>query len=269
MNSVKGAESLFEQLQYWRRYIHAHPELSFEESETAKFIVKELECIDNITIEQGVGGHGVIATLTSGEGPVIAIRADMDALPIQEENVHDFVSKHDGVMHACGHDAHTAMLLGAAHLLSEQVKQGQLQGTVKFIFQPAEESTDDRGMSGAPYMIRDGVLEDVEKVIALHCCPWHPVGVIQMNHGFSMANVDVFQATIKGSGGHGGYPHLASDPLWMLSNILPTFYGLTGRRVSPLDGLQQALVKLKPVPGKQCDTFWRFSWKGHCALIRR
>ncbi|MBO1002105.1 M20 family metallopeptidase [Pseudogracilibacillus auburnensis] len=245
MKIVKGAESLFDQLKFWRRYLHEHPELSFEEVETAKFVVNELKKIDNIKIETNVGGHGVVATLTSGHGPTIAVRADMDALPIKEENDHSFVSKHEGVMHACGHDAHTAMLLGAVHLLSEQFNKGQLTGTVKFIFQPAEESTDEHGLSGAPYMIRDGVLQDVESVIALHVCPWHPVGVVQMNTGFSMANVDVFEATIKGTGGHGGYPHLATDPLWMLGAVLQTFYGTVGRRISPLDIVAASIGKIE------------------------
>jgi len=235
MQIVKGAESLFEQLKLWRRYIHQHPELSFEEKHTSAFIISELNKMDHIKVEENVGGYGVVATLTTGTGPVIALRADFDALPILEENEHEFVSKYEGVMHACGHDAHTAILLGTAKLLSEQFSRGQLTGTVKFIFQPAEESTDEHGLSGAPYMIQAGALDGVEAVIALHVCPWQPVGVVQMNNGFSMANVDVFEAKIKGTGGHGGYPHLAVDPLWMLGTILQTFYGTVGRRISPLD----------------------------------
>ncbi len=245
MKIVQGAESLFEQLKLWRRYLHEHPELSFQEEQTAKFVENELKKIENIFIETNVGGHGIVATLTTGQGPTIALRADMDALPIQEENSHDFVSKNEGVMHACGHDAHTSMLLGAVHLLAEQFKEGKLSGTVKFIFQPAEESTDLHGLSGAPYMIKDGVLHNVDAIIALHVCPWHPVGVVQMNNGFSMANVDVFEATIKGTGGHGGYPHLATDPLWMLGAILQTFYGTVGRRISPLDIVAASIGKIE------------------------
>src|SRR5699024_4736733 len=140
---VEGAESLFDQLTNWRRYLHEHPELSFEEVETARFVVQELMKIENIQIEEKVGGNGVVATLTTVHGTTIALRADMYALPIIEANTHDFVSKHEGTMHACGHDAHTSMLLGAVHLLAEQFRKGQLVGTVKFIFQPAEESTDE------------------------------------------------------------------------------------------------------------------------------
>src|SRR5690625_4076383 len=245
MKIVKEAESLFEQIKTWRRQLHAYPELSFEEVETAKFVVNELKKIDNIQIETNVGGNGIVATLTTGTGPTIALRADMDALPIQEENNHSFISKHDSVMHACGHDAHTSMLLGAVHILANQFNEGQLTGTVKFIFQPAEETTDENGLSGAPYMIREGVLNNVDAIIALHVCPWHPVGVVQMNNGFSMANVDVFNAKIKGSGGHGGYPHLATDPLWMLGSILQTFYGTVGRRISPLDIVAASIGKIE------------------------
>jgi len=245
MQIVKGAESSFEQLKAWRRYLHQYPELSFEEEHTAAFVVRTLERFPNIEIEEGVGGYGVVGTLTTGSGPTIALRADMDALPIQEENEHAYISKYDGVMHACGHDGHTAMLLGAAKLLSEQFEKGELTGTVKFIFQPAEESTDEHGLSGAPYMIQEGVLDNVDAVVATHVCPWQPVGVVQMNNGFSMANVDVFEATIRGTGGHGGYPHLAIDPLWMLGPILQTFYGTVGRRMSPLDIVAASIGKIE------------------------
>lgn len=245
MHITEGAELLFEQLIAWRRHLHAHPELSFEEVNTAAYVVEQLKKLPNLHIESNVGGHGVVATLSTGVGPTIALRADMDALPIAEANYHNFISKNQGVMHACGHDAHTAMLLGAAHLLSEQFERGELSGTVKFIFQPAEESTDEHGLSGAPYMMQEGVLDEVETVIALHVCPWHPPGVIQMSHGFSMANVDVFEATIHGSGGHGGYPHLAADPLWMLGAILQSFYGTVGRRMSPLDIVAASIGKIE------------------------
>lgn len=246
MPNMKGAESLFEQLITWRRHLHKHPELSFQEKETAKYIVEQLEKIDNMTIYKNVGGtHGVIGVLTNGHGPTIAVRADIDALPIEEKNTHDFVSENDGVMHACGHDAHTSMLLGAAHILAEQFKKRELNGTVKFIFQPAEESPDEYGVTGAPYILNSGLLDDVEKIIALHVCPWQPVGVIQMNNGYSMANVDVFRATIRGTGGHGGYPHLASDPLWMLGAILQMFYGTVGRRISPLDTVAASIGKVE------------------------
>src|SRR5690606_29489178 len=141
---------LLDKLIAWQRHLHQHPELSFQEVETAKFIVQELEKRDNIYIQKNVGGHGVVATLTNGKGQTIGDRADIDALPIIEKNIHDYASKRYGVMHACGHDAHTAMLLGAAHILAQQFKEKELKGTVKLIFQPAEERTDEHGLSGAP-----------------------------------------------------------------------------------------------------------------------
>src|SRR5699024_1202015 len=128
MKIVKGDESLFEQLKAWRRYLHQYPEISFEEEHTASLVVRTLERFPNIEIEEGVGVYGVVGTLTTGSGPTIALRADMAALPIQEENDHAYISKYDGVMHACGHDGHTAMLLGAAKLLSEQFEKGELTG---------------------------------------------------------------------------------------------------------------------------------------------
>src|SRR5699024_9974199 len=124
MNAIKRAESMCGQLRYCRRYIHAHPDLSFNARKTSAVLVHALIRLEPLDNKENVGGYGVVATLTSGRGPVLAIRADMDALPIQEENVHDFISMNDGIMHACGHDAHTAILLGTAHLLHEQFVNG-------------------------------------------------------------------------------------------------------------------------------------------------
>ena len=231
---MERAEAIQEELVRFRRTIHAHPELSFQERQTAEFVATTLREI-GVTQIKTCGGHGVVGTISGGVGPTIAIRADMDALPIQESGTHVYRSKHDGVMHACGHDAHTAMLLGVAKLLVEDLRNGIFQGTVKLIFQPAEEATDESGLSGASHMILDGVLDDVEAAVALHVCPWQPVGVIQVNDGESMANVDVFEGVIAGTGGHGGYPHVGSDPIWMLSAVLPVLYGIVNRRISPLE----------------------------------
>ena len=231
---MERAEAIQEELVRFRRTLHAHPELSFQERQTAEFVATTLREI-GVTQIKTCGGHGVVGTISGGVGPTIAIRADMDALPIQESGTHVYRSKHNGVMHACGHDAHTAMLLGVAKLLVEDLRNGSLQGTVKLIFQPAEEATDESGLSGASHMILDGVLDDVEAAVALHVCPWQPVGVIQVNDGESMANVDVFEGVIAGTGGHGGYPHVGSDPIWMLSAVLPVLYGIVNRRISPLE----------------------------------
>lgn len=132
------AEALSKQLISWRRYLHENPELSFQEVNTKKYILSELEKIDHVKVEKITDKGGIIASISSGDGPTVAIRADIDALPITEENSHAFVSKNKGVMHACGHDAHTAMLLGAVKLLSDDFAEKELKGTIKFLFQQAE-----------------------------------------------------------------------------------------------------------------------------------
>ncbi|TDK62097.1 amidohydrolase [Bacillus salipaludis] len=230
------AKALSEQLIEWRRHFHQHPELSFQEFGTSQFVAETLKKIKGLRVETGIGVEtSVVATLTSGEGPVIAIRADMDALPIKEENTIDYQSKNEGVMHACGHDAHTTILLGAAHLLAEKFEKEGLQGTVKFIFQPAEEATDEHGLSGSPYMAQAGAYDDVDAAIALHMCPWLPVGAAQVNNGYSMANVDVFTAKIFASGGHGAYPELGTDPVWMLGLVMQALHGVVARRIPALE----------------------------------
>lgn len=233
---VAHANELSERLVEWRRTFHQHPELSFKEFGTSKIVAETLKQINGIKVETGIGVEtSVVATLTSGEGPVIAIRADMDALPIREENTHRFKSKNEGIMHACGHDAHTAILLGAAHLLASKFENEELKGTVKFIFQPAEESTDELGLSGSPYMVQAGAYDNVEAAIALHMCPWLPVGAAQVNDGYSMANVDVFTAEIFGTGGHGAYPELGTDPIWMLGLVMQALHGIVARKIPALE----------------------------------
>ncbi|WP_373896229.1 M20 family metallopeptidase [Virgibacillus sp. CBA3643] len=230
------AEEMVIQLVEWRRKLYADPELSFQEVETSRMVARILENIPGMDVERDVGyPTAVVGTLSSGKGPTFAIRADMDALPIEEDNTNDYRSQNHGVMHACGHDAHTAIGLGAAHLLGEVFKNGEMHGTVKFLFQPAEERADEHGSTGAPYMIQAGVLDDVDAVIALHMSPEHPVGEVQVHDGYSMANVDVFEAKIHGTGGHGAYPHQGTDPIWMLNPVLQAVYGITARRVSPLE----------------------------------
>ncbi|SIR52630.1 M20 metallopeptidase family protein [Priestia flexa] len=233
---VEQVNRLYTQLIEWRRRFHQHPELSFQEFGTSKFVAETLRSMDGIDVETGIGVEtSVVGTLTSGAGPTIAIRADMDALPIQEENTTDYCSLKRGVMHACGHDAHTAILLGIARVLASAFKKGKLKGTVKFVFQPAEESTDENGLSGSPYMVQAGVYDDVDAAIALHMCPWLPVGEIQINNGYSMANVDVFEGKIYGTGGHGAYPELGTDPIWMLGPVMQALHGIISRKVSALD----------------------------------
>ncbi|WP_254178187.1 MULTISPECIES: M20 family metallopeptidase [unclassified Planococcus (in: firmicutes)] len=223
-------------LSEWRRTLHQFPELSFQEFQTADFIASVLSTIDGIAVERGIGLEtSVIATLGKGEGPVIALRADIDALPIDEANTCDYRSKTPGVMHACGHDAHAAILLGAASLLAEYYRAEQWNGTVKFIFQPAEETIDEDSMSGSPYLLQAGAYDGVELAIALHMCPWLAVGEVQLHDGISMANVDVFHGVISGTGGHGAYPELGSDPTWMLGLILQALHGIVPRKISALE----------------------------------
>lgn len=232
----RRADEMLDELITWRRQIHQNPELSFQEISTSQFVGDYLNTLPRMQVEHSAGYEtAVVGTITSGSGPTIAIRADMDALPIHETNEIDYVSKHEGVMHACGHDAHTAIGLGCATVISEHFQKGDLQGTVKFLFQPAEERADDSGMTGAQYMIQGGVLRDVDAAIALHMNPEQPLGDVFIHDGYSMGNVDVFTATIKGSGGHGAYPHLGTDPIWMLQHVLAGIYAIPGRLISSLD----------------------------------
>ncbi|MFC4557675.1 M20 family metallopeptidase [Virgibacillus kekensis] len=232
----KKSMKLHERLIRWRRHLHMNPELSFQEVKTARFVAGVLREIPGMKVEEGAGyPTAVVGTLSAGEGPVVAVRADMDALPIREENNVEYRSRHEGIMHACGHDAHTAIGLGVAILLGEFFSLGEVSGTVKFLFQPAEERADEHGSTGAPYMVKGGVLDDVDCIIALHMSPENTLGEVQVHDGYSMANVDVFEAKILGTGGHGAYPHLGTDPVWMLGPVLQALHGIVARRVSPLD----------------------------------
>ena len=231
------AQALQDEMVRLRRDIHAHPELSFQEVRTAKLVADTLAEIGVANVKTEVGRTGVVAEIGTGEGPVIGIRADMDALPILEEVDVPFKSTNDGVMHACGHDSHTAMLLGVAHLLQESyaTEQEKWQGTVRLLFQPSEEAFDADGISGATAMIEDGALEGVDKVIALHIISNLDAGKVYFSDGPSLAAVDSFECYIRGDGGHGASPHEGSDPLYMLSTIMPRVYGIPSRRIDPIE----------------------------------
>ncbi len=211
-----------------RRQLHAHPELSFEEEKTAALVAQELEYL-GVEVQSQVAGHGVIGLLRGSHAhpgsPTIALRADMDALPIQEENDIDYRSQHAGVMHACGHDVHTASLLGVARILS-QVKE-HLAGTVKFIFQPAEE----KFPGGAFLMIRDGVLRapDVQGIIGQHVQPYIDTGKIGIRSGMYMASADEIYLTIKGKGGHAAHPATFVDPVIATAQILVALQQVVSR----------------------------------------
>ncbi len=231
---LERAQALTNELVRLRRDIHAHPELSFQEVRTAALVADTLNEIGGITVRTGVGITGVIGELGSGSGPTIAIRADMDALPIVEQTQQPYASNNSGVMHACGHDAHTAILLGTAHLLRERFATEQLRGRVRFLFQPSEETQDAEGHSGATRMIADGALDGVDAVIALHVDSLQPTGQVTVKAGWLTAAVDSFEAWITGSGGHGAYPHQGTDPLWMLIPVLSSLHGIVARRVDPM-----------------------------------
>ncbi|GAB4539436.1 MAG: M20 family metallopeptidase [Anaerolineae bacterium] len=233
------------QLSQWRRTIHRHPELGFEVHGTAELVARALMGM-GIEVQTGVGKTGVVGYLGAGKGPTIAIRADMDALPIQEENDVDYASQLPGCMHACGHDAHTAMLLGAAALLSRQ----HLPGQVRFIFQPSEEAADEEGISGAPRMIDDGALEGVDAIIALHVDGELETGRVCVGDGWVGAAVDTFKAYVKGQGGHGAFPHQAVDPIWLTTQVLSALYALPSRRVAPL---QPSVVSVGVIRGGSAD----------------
>ncbi|MDJ0753215.1 MAG: amidohydrolase [Ardenticatenaceae bacterium] len=249
---LNKANTLKEEIIRLRREIHQHPELGFQEFRTAALVAETLAEIGLGEIKTEVGRTGVVAEIGRGDGPVIGIRADMDALPIQEDVDVPFVSQNDGVMHACGHDTHTAMLLGAAHLLKQSFAENgdQWRGKIRLLFQPSEEAFDENGISGATAMIDDGALEGVDNIIALHIISNIPAGLCVFNDGYSMAAVDSFEAWVRGSGGHGAYPHEGTDPLFMTSSILPNLYAIPSRYVNPLN---PSIVSLGRVSGGMAD----------------
>jgi amidohydrolase len=239
------ANALADEIIRLRREIHRYPELGFQEFRTARLVAGTLEEI-GVRVKTGVGRTGVVGELGNGQGPTIAIRADMDALPITENTGQEFSSQNEGIMHACGHDAHTAILLGVAHLLRQSLAKEAWQGNVRFLFQPSEEQSDENGISGATAMIQDGALEGVDAVIALHVFSRRRAGLCLFHDGYSLAAADAFSAWIRGSGGHGAYPHTSSDPLFMLSSILPALYAIPSRQINPL---RASVVSLGQIHG--------------------
>jgi amidohydrolase len=234
LNKSKAIESIVIQL---RRDIHQHPELAFKEHRTAQLVASTLRDIGYKDIQTEVGKTGVVAQIGLADGQMIGIRADMDALPLQEATDVPFRSVNEGVMHACGHDAHTAMLLGVAQLLYESYvnEAKHWRGGVRLIFQPSEEAQDDYGVSGAAAMISDHALDNLDAVIALHIGAKKPSGIAQFCDGYAMAASDYFRAWIRGDGSHGAQPEKGRDPFFMLSAILPQIYGIPSRRIEPLE----------------------------------
>ncbi len=232
-------QALQPQVVEWRRRLHQKPEMGFKEHLTAEFISQKLQEW-GISHQTSIVKTGIVATIESGNpGPVLGIRADMDALPIQEENEVPYRSQHDGVMHACGHDGHTAIALGTAYYLSQH--RDDFVGTVKIIFQPAEE-----GPGGAKPMIEAGVLKnpDVEAIIGLHLWNNLPLGKIGVRSGPLMAAVEEFSCTILGKGGHGAIPQQTVDSVVVSAQIVNALQTIVARNVDPLESAVVTIGKL-------------------------
>ncbi|MDH3218258.1 MAG: M20 family metallopeptidase [Gammaproteobacteria bacterium] len=220
---------LFDEMRSWRHQIHRHPELAFEENHTAG-MVADLLSSWGLEVHRNVGNTGVVGLLKRGDGSrSIGLRADMDALRIHEQNSFDYRSEHDGKMHACGHDGHTAMLLGAARHLADH---GEFDGTAVFIFQPAEEHGD-----GARAMIDDGLFErfPVDDVYAIHNFPSLASGNFAVRPGSMMAAEDNFEIVINGTGCHAAMPHLGRDPIVAGAEVVVTMQSLVARTLNPMD----------------------------------
>lgn len=237
---IKQANAISEELIEWRRDFHMHPELGFDLHRTAGIVADELEKM-GYRVKRGVGKTGVVAEIGEG-GKLVAIRADMDALPILEQNETEYASQNEGKMHACGHDSHTAMALGAAHILAKE----KLPGRVRFLFQPCEETADEEGLSGAQRMYAEGATQGVDYVIAQHVDPTHPVGTITINEGPSGGGVTTWKATIYGKGGHGAYPHASNDPFVMLAHVIMGINSIVSRRLDPFE---PAVISIGAVNG--------------------
>ncbi|WP_304509398.1 M20 aminoacylase family protein [Anaerotignum sp.] len=222
------SRDLKKQLIIWRHMLHQNPETAFEEKKTAEFVAEKLKEL-GMEVHTGIGGTGVVASLSAGDGKaVIGIRADMDAINLKELSDHDHVSKNAGKMHGCGHDGHTATLLGAAVLLAETKN---FNGTVRFFFQPAEEPG-----HGAKAMMDDGLFEKypVDEIYGLHNAPFLPAGVIHTRTGGIMASEDNFKIRITGQGGHASSPHQGIDPLTSASQIYLALQTIVSRNGNPL-----------------------------------
>ena len=212
-----------------RRELHEHPELMYEEFKTSELIRRELDKLD-IPYKHPIAETGVLASIGNGNGPCVALRADMDALPIHEETDVPFRSKIDGKMHACGHDCHVSMLLGAAKLLKQ--KENKINGTVKLLFQPAEE-----GGAGGKLMREEGALKDpaVERIFGLHVWPQMPSGQIGSREGTFLAATSSLSLTVKGVGGHAAVPQLTKDPVLTSARIITNLQSIISRELDPLD----------------------------------
>ena len=233
---------MFEEMKAWRQELHSIPEIGLEEYETSKYIKSKLSEF-NIEFKDGYANTGIVARVKGSQGESdksIGLRADFDALPMPEKNEFEHKSTNEGMMHACGHDGHTSMLLGAAKYLSEN---NDFDGSVYFIFQPGEE-----GFAGGQKMIQDGMFDDfkIDEVYALHNWPELPIGSIGVNSGPMMAAVDEFDIIVKGRGGHAAIPQLAIDPVVIASQIVLAVQTIVSRSTDPVD---KALISITKING--------------------
>jgi len=222
---LQRADELAPRLMDIRRAIHRHPELGFAEYRTSALVADVLHSL-GLRVETGVGKTGVVGHMGS-EGPVIALRADMDALPIQEQNSTEYASQVDGVMHACGHDVHTACLLGAAMLLKEL----ELPGRVRLLFQPSEEGMDEVGKSGAMRMVEEGAIDHVEAVFGMHVDGKYEAGTIACSPGYVMAALDNFKIDILGRTAHAAQAYLGVDAILLAAQVVNTLHTIVSRRI--------------------------------------
>ena len=235
MSHIQRARLLSQELSDIRRDFHRHPELSFQEVRTAEVVAGMLEDLGFRT-RRGVGITGVVGDLENGDGPVVALRADMDALPIQEVGDHDYLSSVPGVMHACGHDAHMAGLLGAARLAAQDRAEGTLPpGTLRLLFQPAEERADEEGKSGAARMVEDGAMEGVSAVAGLHVGGHLPAGKVFVKEGAIMAGCDDLRVLVRGRSAHAALPHEGVDALVLAAQGIVGVQQVVSRQLSPME----------------------------------
>jgi amidohydrolase len=229
MPVIDAIAKLKDDMTAWRRDIHAHPETAFEENRTADIVAEKLAGF-GFEVTRGLAKTGVVGTLKAGGSDrAIALRADMDALPLQEKNGFAYRSRHDGKMHACGHDGHTAMLLGAANYLADA---GNFDGTVHVIFQPAEE-----GQGGGRVMVQEGLFRKFpcSAVYGMHNWPGMPPGTMGVRTGAMLAAADAFRITVRGRGGHGAMPHRANDPVVVAAEMVGAFQTIVSRNADPLE----------------------------------
>ena len=239
MPIVNRIADFYEDMKEWRQFIHSNPELGFECHETAAFVVKKLKEFGVEEIHEGIAKSGIVAIINGKQpGRTIGLRADMDALPLQEVHDHSYKSRNVGKMHACGHDGHTTMLLGAARYLSETKN---FSGSVALIFQPAEE-----GGGGGEIMVKEGIIDKfkIDEVYGIHNAPGIPLGTFVTNPGPAMAAADEFEIEIQGKGGHGANPEETVDPIVIAVQIAQSIQTISSRNLSALDPVVISITQI-------------------------